>query len=544
MRERKRRVSSPRWERRASALEEALESLGAAELRRIVLELIEWVDTRHAASLRRAIVDRARRSGSDWTPPSPAPGFVAEAVAFAKESQEQGFTDPADVDFYLGEGINAFLAGDHATAAKILGSLLSPISEGKIFMGYDEMPDEVLGVDLGRCAATYVAAVYMMAPSSGRGEAVRRTIDEVEGIGCFWHPLQELERAAVGPLPDFDAFLGQWRDIVEEEAREHEKDTWDGRAHRWRREVVERMEGPEGLARLARTTGREEDLRAWCEALADRERWEEALAANEEAARIVAASDARHRPAARFLDRAALCARELGHENLSPWLESAWCAGPNLERLCRWLNASVTGEELVRRAAAALEECPEEEVRQKALLHLILGNHMEAARLLAQAPGLGWSREDHPGQLIFPIFAEMLGSSRFTGPDGPPAERVPGRDDFERELLDLDRPRLAKPGASAVLKRAGVTDVPLTLEDRAEVLAAMKAAAEKRLAGITKGKFRRHYGHAASLAVACLEADATEETRVWFNQVRARYRRFYALQRELVRLGADRKIGD
>jgi hypothetical protein len=64
-----------------------------------------------------------------------------------------------------------------------------------------------------------------------------------------------------------------------------------------------------------------------------------------------------------------------------------------------------------------------------------------------------------------------------------------------------------------------------------------KKAAEKRLDGVTENMRRRYYGHAASLAAACMAIDETNNSSKWFAAIRNEYRRSPAMQRELNRYG-------
>ena len=73
---------------------------------------------------------------------------------------------------------------------------------------------------------------------------------------------------------------------------------------------------------------------------------------------------------------------------------------------------------------------------------------------------------------------------------------------------------------------------PTSATARALVVKALRHAAEKRAAGVTEQKRRRHYGHAVRLVGACEVADPTPETGVWVASVRAKYRRYPALQDE------------
>ena len=45
-------------------------------------------------------------------------------------------------------------------------------------------------------------------------------------------------------------------------------------------------------------------------------------------------------------------------------------------------------------------------------IHVLHGELEPAARLLAAAPGLGWSSGEHPGHLLLPLFMRLLGSEK------------------------------------------------------------------------------------------------------------------------------------
>jgi hypothetical protein len=67
---------------------------------------------------------------------------------------------------------------------------------------------------------------------------------------------------------------------------------------------------------------------------------------------------------------------------------------------------------------------------------------------------------------------------------------------------------------------------------------AANGCAEKRLAGVTGRKRRRHYGHAAQLVAACVACGESPEAARWLSTIRAEHRRFPALRAEL-----DRAMG-
>jgi hypothetical protein len=112
-------------------------------------------------------------------------------------------------------------------------------------------------------------------------------------------------------------------------------------------------------------------------------------------------------------------------------------------------------------------------------------------------------------------------------------------DELEPFTADGDESRLAAPEAGDIVRRAGIDCVP-DGQARAAVLAAMRKAAERRVAGVTEHKRRRHYGHAAELIAACVACDPSPETARWATTVRQAYRRFPALRAELdERLGSS-----
>lgn len=504
-----------------SMTEAALAAMDADGLRGLIRDIIPWLDESTRARLVNRLVDRAARNASGWVPDGPTDQAVAEIVSFAAALIRVGYGEPSEVDDYLRRGSNAFYARDYRAAFQIFRALLRPLGNGDVDLSQHEMLDEVLGVDLAACAAQYVVATYMTAVPKSRAKTVLTAIDEVRHEGHFWEPLRELERVAVESLPGFEEFLPEWRALVEERACTERRSDWDSDEDRWLREVVQRMEGAEGLAKVARATKRADDLRAWCQALVDAGEWKHALSAYEEAAEIV--TDKKH-SRGDFLDGAALAGQELGRKDLPARLERAWREAPSMVRLRRWLGSATSKQTVRERAAGALGTCPNQAARQRGLLYVLLDDFDAAAKLLANAPGLGWSSDEHPGHLLFPLFASLLTGARF--------DSASARDfDEPSALSERNEPRLVTPQIASLIELAGVT-VPEHGKSRATVLDAMRRAAEKRVEGVTKNKRRRHYEHAAALALTCVRIDPGGSSR-WMARIRSEYSRYPALQREL-----------
>jgi len=519
----------------SSVVEEALASVGSDELRELVLDLLPWLDDKIQARVTNEIIDRAARNRSGWKPSGPTNEDVTKILAFAKAATGEGYADPSEVDNYLRLGINAFLCKDYRSAFQIFRALLIPISEGEIDLGQHEMVDEVLGVDVSDCAIQYVVAMYMTADIKLRDKAVWTAIEDMRGIDHFWEPLRDMERAVVEPLPDFDEFLLRWRSLVREATREDRRHEWDTDQDRWLREVVLRLEGVDGLASIARSKRRSDDFQAWCNALVKERDWKAALSAFEEAAEAVI--DKTYSKG-RFLDGAALAVQELGSKDLPKRLERAWRTDPSLLRLLRWLGLSENKTTLKKSVTKAIEDCPREACRQLALLHVLRGEFDSAAKLLASAPGLGWSHSEHPGHLLFPIVCRLLDNDSHYFEMNSQSQ---GRRDMEIDELvsfgqNPDEPRLVNPSVEAIIAMVGIGIVDHEKE-RTVLINAMRTAAEKRIEGVTDKKRRRYYGHAASLASCCVAVDGSNESVKWIAEIRDEYRRFPALQREFKRCG-------
>lgn len=506
--------------------------MGAEELRDVVREMLLELDERAHGRVVSSLISRAARGGSGWVPSALSGEDVAEILAFAAAAGRVGHADPSDVDEYLRRGSAAFLRKDYTAAFRIFGALLRPIGEGEIDLGQHEMVEEVLGVDPGECAAQHVVSVYMTSAPAKRATAVRSAIDDVRGAGCFMEPLREMERVAVEPLPRLGDFLPQWRALVEKEAGGERRNDWDTEADKWLREVVRRMEGAEGLAKVARSTRRADDLREWCRSLVEARDWKAALSAFEEAVELVADKDYARGD---LLDGAALAAQELGRKDLPARLERAWRSAPTMLRLRCWLGAAGGKAAVRKRAAEALEACPKQARRQRAFLNVVLGHFEPAAKLLGAAPGLGWSGREHPGHLIFSLFQTLLGGEGvyFARSAGELPHGDMDFDEFELAAAERDGPRLAAPEIGEILERAGIGGIS-DAAARDVMLEAMRKAAEHRVAGVTAKQRRRHYGHAASLVAICAALDpSSPATARWVARVRDEHRRYPALRAEL-----------
>lgn len=518
----------------------ALVALDADELRAFIGETLERLDHDRRVPLEDALLRRAATRGG-FRPTAPTPAIVDEVVEFAQAARRVGYADPRGVDEYLRRGIRASLAGEHATARRIFDALLLPIANAEIDLGQHEMVEEVLSIDLHDCVGRCLLAVYVETSPRGRVDAILEAIDAVQGISALIEPVRAMEQALGRELPDAGAFLDEW--IARLEASAPTDGDWESDQERWFRDAVARREGTEGLARIARATKRPQVVSAWCNAVVEDGDWKSALAAYEEGVALVTSDLWR----GEFLDGAALMASKLGRNDTKKKLEGAWLGAPSLARLLRWVVADdAKGASIRRRAAAALEADATSSSRLVAFLRVLVGDVPAAAKALRDAPGLGWSSDDHPGHVLFPAFAWMVGDGAPKGVCATVIDALdrPPRLPLEPTLVPGDpSTRLSTPTVLDVLDRAEVRS-RLTPKDRAAALDAMRVAASKRTEGVTGEKRRRHYEHAARLVGCCVEADR-QGSAAWCDTLRARTSRFPAYQEALRAAlgGAGRFVG-
>ena len=242
-----------------------------------------------------------------------------------------------------------------------------------------------------------------------------------------------MEGVSAGALPDLGAFLPRW--VKHLARRRPPRDEWASDHERWLREAAFRLDGVSGVERLARKTKRPQTCLGWCQALVDQGDWAGALHAYDASAVLVGKSHWR----GELLDGAALAAQQLKRSDVTERLAAAWHAAPTLPRLLRWL---VTEErsptDLRAKARKIVSRCPKTAGRQLGLIRLLACDISAAADLLSQAPGLGWSSDDHPGHVLFPSFAILLARSNSTRVSEALLADLDstGRDPLERLLPD------------------------------------------------------------------------------------------------------------
>jgi len=75
---------------------------------------------------------------------------------------------------------------------------LPAIAYGDVDLGYHELVDEVLTVDVHESAARYFTAVYLTTPLEDRADALCQAIGASQEVACTWKPLEQMERSPSG----------------------------------------------------------------------------------------------------------------------------------------------------------------------------------------------------------------------------------------------------------------------------------------------------------------------------------------------------------
>lgn len=185
------------------------------------------------------------------------------------------------------------------------------------------------------------------------------------------------------------------------------------------------------------------------------------------------------------------------------------------------------------------------------MLSLLAGDVASAAALLKESSRLGWSSDAHPGHVLFPVFAWLLGAA----PRGAIRDQLTlVAEPSTGSVLDcglevavgvavtptapqVRKPRLPEPSLVHVLLESNLTK-ELTSEDRAVMLDAMRAAATGRTYGVLGEKRRRQYSHAAALVACCVALERSggktaSTLPAWVAALRQEASRFPAFQEAL-----------
>ena len=514
-------------------LDECLQALSADELRQAVLDHAQGLPAaQRAAFLEVFAADGGTAADDDPDLLADVDAFVAGDAAVAARADDAAGAAPVATRAAVWEHLLAragrrLLAGDAATAAHAYRGLLDALADPGT-----GVPPEALDADaLVEARHRYLRAVWESEPAPARVGALVEAVEVAGGSGERDLTIAAVEAARRAPLPELDVTLG---DLVAR-LRDVEGST-PAVAPQIRRllaEAIERRDGIDGLAELARTqrAGQADAYCDWIDGLVRVGRTDDAEDAAREGLDALAPDN---RARARIAERlAALAAVRDDRTGVFDGCRAAWRADPTMPRLLALVATARALERSDAVLAAEADDAGDGRLARReglAATVLLLAHRVDdAVTVLRGAPPGSWaSAYGRPGAVVVPFL--LVGASR--------AAREPGFDDTLLAALvdgadavarvdggggDLREFRMllakvgdggeppALPGEDLRLSQlllAAVAEHPADEQERAGWLDAGRATVLARVEDVVGGRHRSAYEQTARLAVACAEAIA------------------------------------
>ena len=411
---------------------------------------------------------------------------------------------------------------------------------------------DLAAVDLNEASARYLRAVYELEPLEHRPATLFEQMRS--GLTPTRPMLNDLIQISPQTLPDQSQFLPAWIAFLH---------TQSGRdADSWLREAVWLSQGTAGLETLARTEGhqRPRAYLDWFTALAGEGHHQAVLQAAQEALQVLPAGlPIRAAIADHLCDAAAQLNRV---EALRSGRWEAFLAKPTLARLLDLWEAAPRGSERTQLMQQAVQHIrdylaqsasrqgrsflwPGDDglerpaiIDNSVLAHAcLLAEEVEAARQLATDENvLGWSSGGNSQSLVVAAFLVLL-SGKTTKALPPNLAQLwqwslqSSASFWYSSGTDTIQARLEP--VYAQLLRGEL----LSRDQQEKFLAWCLDVAQRRAAAIVGNQYRKSYGKAATVTVACAEVlqlrgDQQEANR-FVDDIRTRFPRHHAFQAEL-----------
>jgi len=493
------------------------------------------------------------------------------------DEPEYGAWPTAEIDALFQRTDAAFREGDLALAREAYHKLLHAVAayqeEGFDEEGFDdgETPELVGETDLGEAKARYLRALYETTELGERPAALLKAMQELQYVSGEPVGLPEVIGARRTPLPEREAFLDAWIELLGRD--QPGPYGFDPEIRRLLFQAVRLHRGTDGLAELARRDGRRhpEAYRKWILALAEEDKTAEAIMAAQEALRDLPPRGEVRAWIAEFI------AEDAGKRRDSSALLDARCdafrAAPSTARLSALCEAAEPLGQLesVARAEttglrAMLEvkskrRNQEEEInvseghRLLALLHLLGGEIDEAISLAEHAAAVGWSGGEHPAPVVIPYLLVAATGGAEPASKTALADLWRGIDTSEPALpmwdLDADEDVFDDEGEGEWPDdRSKALPVRLTPflrnllqqrtsdpEQRERFLKAAWNISKRRVKAILEKKHRGAYARAATLVAAVAEAwivaGEPGKGHSILEDIRRQYSRYYAFTGEI-----------
>lgn len=436
---------------------------------------------------------------------------------------------------------------DLTTAVAAYERLLRIAAEA-IEQGWTIAPEPADDDTLQEAACRFLRGLYDVTAPEDRPGRLRQAVTGLQAVIVPGNlSLAGVAGAAPQPPPDLEAFLGDWVTALRPLADDSGANgAW---AHAVLLEGVARLEGPRGLAALARSAGHRsgEAYLAWVDAA----RHAGDLDGAAEAAREGLGALAPGWQRAAIAERLATLADNAGDKKaaLEAWLE-AWRSAPSLDRLLALMH-------LTRRAGAAAEIvntlAADARVQDAApavrVALLVLTGDLDSAVAMPEAnrrAPVARQDRDEADAVVVPALliagADATRDRRFPGTVLAglleSADDVVARADRFSFSDDADRPPLpAHDLTLGGLLIEALDGLTLDAHRRRSLLDAGSTAAADAVARIVEAKARRRYTAAARYAIAHADAVALAHGHAAGDGVaddaHARYPRHTAYRSEL-----------
>lgn len=445
---------------------------------------------------------------------------------------ERAFGDESwawEMDDLLIEAGNVFLVGDMKTAREAYGPLLKGLGLDQmdvVFPGAG-LPSEMLETDLSEATARYLRAVYETTPLTERASALADA-----WVDVWWltdREFRSVEEARPEPLPELAEFLPRWVDHL----RSTQLGEMSGTVKDLLVEAVERHQGAEGLAALARERGSDspELFLDWVTAVERAGSSSEAAEAAEEA---LARLGGEGRVSAQIADLLATVISEPLHTTDAR--RRAFRAEPTRGRLLDLIQAA--GDDVDRILEEEAQHSGLIADRRLAAVLLLLTGRIDEALVEAEAgESLGWSRRGHVGSVVVPYLLAAGAGGLPVQPNSLMAGLLGSVDDPGFFGWTDDLREDSEPALGNLLAQRLVT--PTSSEEQARWRRSARRLVEDRVEAVAAAKHRGAYARAARLGVACAEAFELAEGagvgQSFLALLHERYARFSALRRELDR---------
>ncbi len=421
-------------------------------------------------------------------------------------------------------------------------------------------------LDRKEVIARYLRAVYETTPLAQRPSTLYEEMRHFCGYPYLLRGgvmLEDLIQISSRPLPDREAFFKAWIAFLRTQSG-----PW---ADVWLREAVRMAEGTAGLEWLARTEGQTHPRAYldWCTALEEEGKYSQVLVVAREALEALPRDLPIRAAIADHLCAAASALNDPESLRVGRW--EAFAAKPTLARLLDLWEAFPSGEERftwMQRAARQIEQMrvrdasatrlydpimalddlekpafPDDDLLAHA--RLLAGDLATARRGVAKKNVLGWSSSSSDQALVLSFLLVLLGRQ--------PREALPPNLEalwqWSLQITALGGSRYGLATENELVLRADriyaeylteeAGDGRLHLEAREEeaYLAWCLDVARRRVEAIVANQYRKSYGKAANLTVACAEVlrqrGDVGAADAWVRDIRERFPRHRAFQSEL-----------